>query len=58
MRVVTIAGEGYEGDWQMSTTIYLLDPVRFGAQAYRHFLKPGNRRDHLHAILAGRALTD
>jgi hypothetical protein len=42
----------------MSTTIYLLDPVRFGAQAYRHFLKPGNRRDHLHAILAGRALTD
>jgi hypothetical protein len=51
-------GEGYEGDWQMSTTIYLLDPMRFGAQAYRHFLKPGNGRDYLHAILAGRALTD
>jgi hypothetical protein len=51
-------GEGYEGDWQMSTTIYLLDPMRFGVQAYRHFLKPGNGRDYLHAILAGRALID
>jgi hypothetical protein len=51
-------GDGYEGDWQMSTTIYLLDPMRFGVQAYRHFRKPENGRDYLHAILAGRALID
>jgi hypothetical protein len=51
-------GEGYEGDWQMSTTIYLLDPMRFGVQAYRHCRKPENGRDYLHAILAGRALAD
>lgn len=51
-------GEGYEGDWQMTATIYLLDPTRFGVQAYRHFLKPGNGRDYLRAILTGRTLAD
>lgn len=51
-------GQGFEGDWQMSTTIYLFDPMRFGVQAYRHFLKPGNGRDYLGRILAGKALDD
>ena len=51
-------GEGFAGDWQMSTTIYLLDPLRFGAQAYRHFLKPANGRDYLHAILAGKVMIE
>jgi hypothetical protein len=51
-------GEGFEGDWQMSTTVYLLDPMRFGVQAYRHFLKPGNGRDYLHAILAGKVMIE
>lgn len=49
---------GYEGDWQMSTTIYMLDPMRFGVQAYRHFLKPGNGRDYLHAILSGKVMIE
>jgi hypothetical protein len=51
-------GYGFEGDWQMSSTIYLVDPMRFGAQAYRHFLKPGNGRDYLHAILTGRVMIE
>ncbi len=49
---------GYEGDWQMSTTIYMLDPMRFGVQAYRHFLKPDNGRDYLKAILSGKVMIE
>jgi hypothetical protein len=51
-------GQGFEGDWQMNTTIYLVDPMRFGVQAYRHFLKPANGRDYLHAILAGKVMLE
>ena len=51
-------GQGFEGDWQMSTTIYLLDPMRFGAQAYRHFLKRGNGGSYLHSILAGKVMLE
>ena len=51
-------GQGYEGDWQMKTSIYLMDPMRFGVQAYRHFLGPGNGRDYLHAILDGKVMVE
>ena len=51
-------GHGYEGDWQMSTPIYMADPMRFGVQAYRHFLKPDNGRSYLHAILAGKVMIE
>ncbi|MCM2340044.1 DUF6639 family protein [Rhodoferax sp.] len=51
-------GHGYEGDWQMSTLIYMADPMRFGVQAYRHFLKPDNGRRYLHAILAGKVMVE
>jgi hypothetical protein len=52
------ANHGYEGDWQMSTTIYMLAPMRFGVQAYRHFLKPENGREYLHAILDGKVMIE
>jgi hypothetical protein len=51
-------GYGYEGDWQMSALIYMADPMRFGVQAYRHFLKPDNGRSYLHAILAGKVMIE
>lgn len=51
-------GQGFEGDWQMNTTIYLIDPMRFGVESYRHFLKPANGRDYLHAILAGKVMIE
>jgi hypothetical protein len=50
--------EGFEGDWQMSTTIYLFDCMGFGVRAYRHFLKLANGRDYLQAILNGEALIE
>jgi hypothetical protein len=51
-------GYGFEGDWQITTTAYLFDPMRFGVQAYRHFLKLANGREYLHAILAGKSLIE
>jgi hypothetical protein len=42
----------------MNSTVYLMDPTRFGVLAYRHFLNAGNGRDYLHAILAGRVLLE
>lgn len=51
-------GQGFEGDWQMNTTVYLVDPMRFGVQAYRHFLKSANGREYLHAVLAGKVLRE
>lgn len=49
-------GKGFEGDWQISAVIFFVEPVHFGAQAYRHFLKLPDGRDYLHEILAGRVL--
>jgi hypothetical protein len=58
-RVLTrFPGDGYETEQQMNTTIYLCDPMRFGVQAYRHFLKEGNGTDFIRAILAGKALAE
>lgn len=51
-------GEGYEDDAQMSSTIYLFDPLRFGAQAYRHFLRRASGREYLHAVVTGNALVE
>lgn len=50
--------EAFEGDWKMSTTIYMLDCMAFGVRAYRHFLKLENRHDYLHAILNGKTLAE
>ena len=51
-------GDGYETDQQMNTTIYLCDPMRFGVEAYRHFLKKGRDADYFRRILSGRVLAD
>jgi hypothetical protein len=49
---------GFEGDWQMSSTIYMLDPMRFAVRAYRHFLKPGNGGAYLQHILSGEVMVE
>ena len=36
--------KAFEGDWQMSTTIYMFDCMGFGVRAYLHFLKLANER--------------
>jgi hypothetical protein len=51
-------GEAFEGEWQMSTTIYMFDCMAFGVRAFRHFLKLSNGHDYLHAILNGKALIE
>lgn len=51
-------GPAFEGESEMRTLIYLLDPQGFGVRAYRHYLQPGNGRDFLHAILQGKAMLD
>jgi hypothetical protein len=49
-------GEGFESEREIGLTIYLMDPTRFGAHAYRHFMRPGNGASFVAAILSGRAL--
>jgi hypothetical protein len=51
-------GDGFEHEGQISTTIYLFDPMRFGVQAYRHFLRQTSGREYLRAVLAGDALAE
>jgi len=49
-------GNGFDSEQQITTTLYLLAPQWFGAEAYRHYLKPGNGQAFLRKILAGEAL--
>ena len=50
------AGQGFESVREISLTVYLIDPTRFGAQAYRHFQRPGNGASFVQQVLSGRAL--
>ena len=49
-------GEGFESAREIGLTVYLLDPNRFGAQAYRHFHRPGNGASFVEQVLSGHAL--
>ena len=49
-------GEGFQSERQIGLTFYLLDPHRFGANAYRHFMRPGNGVAFIERVLSGRAL--
>lgn len=44
----------YDEDWQKHAHIlYLMDPLEFGAHAYRHFLRPENGQVFFRKILDG-----
>jgi hypothetical protein len=49
-------GQGFESAREIGLTIYLIDPTRFGAQAYRHFTRPENGASFVEQVLSGRAL--
>ena len=51
-------GTGFDSELQMNTTIYLCDPMRFGVQAYRHYLKKEHGSAFLLKVLAGKALVN
>jgi hypothetical protein len=53
-----IPGDGFDSDVQINLTVYLIDPVRFGAQSYRHYLKPGVGRTFIASVLNGQALRE
>jgi hypothetical protein len=53
-----IPGTGFATEAEINLTIYLLDPVRFGAQAYRHFSEPANGSAFLRRILNRQALVE
>lgn len=47
-------GHGFDSVDQMSVTYYLMDPLRFGAESYRHFLKLDDKKRFLQDVLSGR----
>ncbi|MGE5161617.1 MAG: DUF6639 family protein [Betaproteobacteria bacterium] len=49
-------GAGFESAREIGLTMYLMDPTRFGAYAYRHFLRPENGARFIEQVLSGRAL--
>jgi hypothetical protein len=51
------AGEGLVSEREIGLTMYMVDPHRFGAKAYRHFTQPGGGAPFIERILSGRALT-
>jgi hypothetical protein len=53
-----LPGDGFDSEIQINITFYLLDPVLFGAQSYRHFVKPEIGRSFLANILKGQVLVE
>ncbi len=53
-----LSGTGFDSEARITPLLYLFDPMRFGAESYRHYRKDGNGADFLRAILAGKALRD
>lgn len=53
-----IPGDGFESEVEINSFIYAVDPVRFGAEAYRHYLKPGIGRSFLAGVINGQVVLD
>jgi hypothetical protein len=51
------AGEGFVSEREIGLTMYMVDPHRFGTNAYRHFTQPRGGSPFIERILSGRALT-
>jgi hypothetical protein len=49
-------GTGFESTREIGLTVYLIDPNRFGAEAYRHFTRPGIGASFVEQVLSGDAL--
>jgi hypothetical protein len=51
-----LPGEGFKTEAEINVTVYAMNPDLFGAQAYRHFVRPENGPAFLRQVLSGRAL--
>ena len=54
----TLHTEGFNSLDRFTPLLYMFDPMRFGAEAYRHFTTAPEQTALIHAILSGTALTD
>lgn len=50
------AGEGFASEREIGLTMYMINPHRFGAKAYRHFTQPHGGAPFVERILSGQAL--
>ena len=55
---MSLPGSGFDSEARITPLLYLFDPMRFGAESYRHFRKEGNGEAFVRKILAGGALRD
>ncbi|MDH3639312.1 MAG: hypothetical protein OES09_12745 [Gammaproteobacteria bacterium] len=46
----------FHPDFASNRMLLLVDPGRFAARAYRHFVRPENRETFLQSVIAGDAL--
>jgi hypothetical protein len=53
-----IPGQGFQSESRINEIAYLFDPMRFGAECYRHYLGAGNGVKFLRAVLTGKALAN
>lgn len=51
-------GSGFASEYRINAIVYLCDPMRFAAEAYRHYLKPGHGDAFLRKVLSGNALAE
>ena len=51
-------GEGFDSELEMNEIVYSLDPMHFGVEAYRHYLKQEQGTTFLLRVLSGEALTN
>jgi hypothetical protein len=56
--LAAMPGDGFASEDRITELSYLFDPMRFGAEAYRHYVKPENGAAFLRRVLAGKALAD
>jgi len=53
-----LPGKGFASENQITAIFYMLDPMRFGAESYRHYMKSKNGAAFLQSVLAGKVLTE
>lgn len=51
-------GTGFDSVMQINPTVYFLDPLQFGAEAWRHYLRQPDRAAWLREVVAGRAVPE
>lgn len=53
-----LPGTGFASEDRITAVFYMFDPMRFGAEAWRHYLKPGQGDAFIRSVLTGQALRD